>query len=61
MVDYEKAFDSVELSAHFDTLQEEDIDKNYIKFIENMYDNYCNNLTTQDTDKIKIGKEDNFN
>ena len=56
-VDYEKAFDSVETMAIINSLQEQGINKTYIKLLENIYVKGTAVVRLhKDTEKIKIGK-----
>lgn len=53
-VDYEKAFDSVEHSAVFHSLWEQGINENYIKVIENVYNNWSAAIIPVDNNSNKI-------
>jgi len=54
-VDYEKAFDSVEIHSVLEALQEQGINSNYIKLIRDIYtDNSSTVCLHKDSNKIKI-------
>ena len=56
-VDYEKAFDSVEITAITNSLHEQGINETYIKLLENIYAKGTAVVRLhKDTEKIKIGK-----
>ena len=56
-VDYEKAFDSVEHNAVFNSMKEQGINGNYVKIMENVYEKGSTIIRLhKDSDKIKIEK-----
>ena len=56
-VDYEKAFDSVEHNAVFNSLKEQGINGNYVKIMENIYEKGSTIIRLhKESDKIKIEK-----
>jgi len=64
-IDFEKAFDSVSLSAVLKSLEHQDIESSYIKFLLNIYSTVTSVIRLhQESEKFKVGKgvrqEDSF-
>ena len=56
-VDYEKAFDSIEHNAVFDSLREQGINENYIQLLENIYSNSTAIIKLhKNSNEIKVAK-----
>ena len=56
-VDYEKAFDSIEHNAVFNSMREQGVEEDYIEIIRNIYENGTSIIRLhKDTDEIKIAK-----
>ena len=56
-VDYEKAFDSIEHNAVFDSLREQGINENYVQLLENIYSNSTALIKLhKNSNEIKVAK-----